>query len=120
MKALIITMMMLLMASVAYPDSETLHSSADISATTPTGTPVKLSGEIIQFLGGQHYLLRDRYGKVVISLPGRLTADHTLPNGSRLTISGKVTVLDGQPGVRATRLHSLRSAVNPATSTLSY
>lgn len=119
MKPLIVIVMAFL-ATVAQADSQMLHSTADISAHTPTGTPVKLNGEILQSLGEHRYLFRDRDGKVLVTLPGRLTADRPLPPGTRLIISGQVTQGEKAPRVDAAKLHSLKTAINPAASTLSY
>ncbi|MZR62677.1 NirD/YgiW/YdeI family stress tolerance protein [Alcanivorax sp. DP30] len=111
---------LLILAASASADSDMLHSSADISAHTAAGTPVQLKGEILQSLGNDRYLLRDREGRIEIQLPGKLTAGQTLDPGTRLTISGEVEQTSTHPRVDAHKLHSLKSAINPASSTISY
>lgn len=119
MKFLLATALLML-ATLARADSDMLHSSADISARTPEGTPVQLSGEILRSLGDDRYLLRDREGRIEIRLPGKLTAGRELPAGSRLIISGKVEQTPAQTRVAADKLHSLKTASNPALTTFSY
>ncbi|MCK0154080.1 NirD/YgiW/YdeI family stress tolerance protein [Alcanivorax sp. S6407] len=116
----LITTTLLLLAALASADSEMLHSSADISASTANGTPVQLQGEILQALGDDRYLLRDRDGRIEIELPGKLTAGRVLDPGTRLIISGQVEQTAAHPRVDADKLHSLKSAINPASSTISY
>lgn len=111
---------LLLLATTANADSDMLHSSADISAHTAAGTPVQLKGEILKSLGENRYLLRDREGRIEIQLPGKLTAGQSLAPGTRLTISGEVQQTPTHPRVDARKLHSLKSAINPASSTISY
>ena len=111
---------LLVVAAIASADSDMLHSSTDITANTPAGTPVQLKGEILQSLGNHRYVLRDRDGKIEIELPGTLTAGRTLDPGTRLIISGQVAQTPPHPRVDADKLHSLKSAINPAASTISY
>ncbi len=111
---------LLLLAAFTNADSELLHSSADITARTAAGTPVILQGEILRALGQDRYLLQDREGRIEITLPGKLTAGRVLESGSRLIISGQVAHTAHRPRVDADKLHSLKSAVSPAASTISY
>ena len=116
----LMTATLLLLATTTSADSDMLHSSADISPHTAAGTPVQLKGEILKSLGDNRYLLRDREGRIEIQLPGKLTAGQTLDPGTRLIISGEVEQTPTHPRVDARKLHSLKSAINPAASTISY
>ncbi len=117
---ILIASALLFAASQACADSELLHSSADITTNTASGTPVQLNGEVLRSLGNDRYLLRDHEGRIEVELPGRLTAGRILDPGTRLIISGQVEQTPGHPRVDADKLHSLKRPVSPAASTISY
>jgi len=120
MKKLIIASVLMGAAATVTAGDIIESDSAAINQGIKEGTQVRMEGEIVQSLGDERYLLRDRKGQIEIELDDKLTADRPLKAGPRVNFTGEVDHDDGRSIVEVDKIHSLKGAVNTSsTSTIS-
>ena len=92
--------------------------SAAINQGIREGTQVRMEGEIVQSLGDERYLLRDRKGQIEIELDDKLTADRPLKSGTQVSFTGEVEHDDGRSVVEVDKIHSIKGAVGTSSTSI--
>ena len=116
MKKLIIASVLMGAAATVTAGDIIESDSAAINQGIKEGTQVRMEGEIVQSLGDERYLLRDRKGQIEIELDDKLTADRPLTAGTRVNFTGEVEHDDGRSVVEVDKIHSLKGAVNTSSA----
>ena len=81
---------------------------------------VHLSGEVVQVMEDERYLLRDTAGTIEIELDTGLTGDRQLQTGTRLDLVGEVDHDDGRSVVDVKKVHSVKgTSTNSPSATIS-
>ena len=113
MKKLIIASVLMSAAATVTAGEIIKSDSAAITQGIKEGTQVRMEGEIVQSLGDERYLLRDRKGQIEIELDDVLTADRPLEAGTQVNFTGEVDHDDGRSIVDVEKIHSLKGAPAP-------
>lgn len=112
-KLILVSVLLSATATVTAGDTITTDSAA-INQGIKEGTQVRLEGEVVQSLGDERYLLRDRKGQIEIELDDDLTADRPLKAGTQLSFSGEVDHEDGRSVVEVKTVHAVKGATTGA------
>ncbi|EKF75993.1 hypothetical protein A11A3_00825 [Alcanivorax hongdengensis A-11-3] len=110
MKKLILASVLIGATATAAAGNIINSDSAAIQQGLKEGTQVRLQGEIVQPLGDEHYLLRDRKGQVEIELDDDLTSGRPLKAGTQLAFTGEVDHDDGRSIVEVDKIESIQGA----------
>ena len=110
MKKLIIAAALAGTFSLAHAGDAIQADSAAIKQGIEEGQMVHLSGEVVQVMEDDHYLLRDTAGTIEIELDTDLTGDRQLPTGTSLDLVGEVDHDDGRTLVDVEKVNAMQGA----------
>ncbi|HCE40321.1 NirD/YgiW/YdeI family stress tolerance protein [Alloalcanivorax sp. C16-2] len=110
MKKLIIAAALAGTFSVAHAGDAIQADSAAIKQGIEEGKMVHLSGEVVQVMEDEHYLLRDTAGTIEIELDTGLTGDRQLQTGTRLDLVGEVDHDDGRTLVDVEEVNAMQGS----------
>lgn len=116
MKKLIIAAAVAGTISLAHAGDAIRADSAAIMQGIEEGTMVHITGEIIQVIDDERYVLEDTSGTIEIELDDDLTDDRQLQIGTRIDVVGEVDHDDGRTLVEVEKVNSIQGAAMPGNN----